>query len=65
MYTVAMIGAGAISANHLAAVAQHPDTQLIAVADLDLERRSRQPRLSAPHPIPITVKCSVGKHPHW
>ena len=38
MYTVAMIGAGAISANHLAAVAQHPDTQLIAVADLDLER---------------------------
>ena len=38
MYTVAMIGAGAISANHLAAVAQHPDTQLIAVADLDLGR---------------------------
>ena len=38
MYTVAMIGAGAISANHLAAVAQHPDTQLLAVAALDLGR---------------------------
>lgn len=38
MFSVGMIGAGIIGANHLAAVAAHPDTRLTAVADLVLSR---------------------------
>lgn len=34
MFSVGMIGAGIISANHLSAVANHPDTRLTAVADI-------------------------------
>lgn len=38
MFSVCMIGAGIIGVNHLAAVAAHPETQLIAVADIVLSR---------------------------
>ena len=41
MLKVGMIGAGIISASHLAAVANHPDTCLTAVADL-VEEKARQ-----------------------
>lgn len=41
MLKVGMIGAGIISASHLAAVANHPDTRLTAVADL-VEEKARQ-----------------------
>ena len=41
MLKVGMIGAGIISASHLAAVANHPDTCLAAVADL-VEEKARQ-----------------------
>lgn len=34
MYSVGMIGAGIIGASHLAAVARHPETRLVAVADI-------------------------------
>src|SRR5699024_6817304 len=41
MLKVGMIGAGIISASHLAAVANHPDTCLAAVADL-VEEKAHQ-----------------------
>lgn len=41
MFRIGMIGAGIISGCHLAAVASHPKTQLVAVADLSEDRATK------------------------
>ena len=58
MLKVGMIGAGIISASHLAAVANHPDTCLAAVADL-VEQEF--PWLSGPVEI-HSIGMVIGSH---
>ncbi|MBD5093052.1 MAG: Gfo/Idh/MocA family oxidoreductase [Subdoligranulum sp.] len=75
MFSVGMIGAGSIGASHLAAVEHHPDTRLVAVADIVWERAQKaaapygasaysryEEMLEKEHPQLVIINLPHGLH---
>ena len=61
MRNVCMIGAGAIAAEHLAALDACGEARLLAVADLDAQRAGPPPQSAARAFTPITARCCAAK----